>query len=76
MPNGKYKGQKLMNDVSTNTTANMPNMIANVPEMTFVKYKTPITTATSILITLSTVPMFFFISLFFYEVNKHFRVGS
>lgn len=76
MPNGKYKGQKLMNDVSTNTAANMPNMIANVPEMTFLKYKTPIITATSILMNLSVVPMFFFISLFFCEVNKYFRVGS
>lgn len=65
MPNSKYNGQKLMNDVSTNTAANMPNMIVNVSEMTFVKYKIPITTATSTLMTLSVVPMFFFISLFF-----------
>ena len=76
MPNGRYNGQKLMNDVSTNTAASMPNMIANVPEIAFVKYKIPITTATSILMTLSVVPMFFFISLFFYEVNKYFRAGS
>src|SRR5690606_17803923 len=61
IPKGKYNGQKLMNDVSTNTTAKMPNMIANVPEMTFVKYNAAITIAMSIRIALSAVPIFFFI---------------
>jgi hypothetical protein len=61
MPKGKYNGQKLMNDVSTNTTAKTPNTIANVPEITFVKYNVAITTATSMRIALSAVPIFFFI---------------
>ena len=50
-----------MNDVSKKTIAKMPNTIANVPEMVFVKYKTPITTAMSMRIALSVVPIFFFI---------------
>jgi len=65
MPKGKYNGQKLMNDVSTNTTAKMPNTIANVPEITFVKYYVAITTATSMRIALSIVPIFFFIAFTF-----------
>ncbi len=39
----------------------MSNTIAIVPEMTFVKYKTAIVMAASILMILSAVPMFFFI---------------
>ena len=65
MPKGKYNGQKLMNDVRINTTAKMPNTIANVPEIVFVKYNTPITTAISIRIALSVVPIFFFIAFTF-----------
>lgn len=65
-----------MNDVIKNAVANMPSRIAKVPEMVLVKYKTPITTALNILMTLSAVPIFFFIFLFFCEVNKYFRIGS
>ncbi|OPB90580.1 hypothetical protein BAS06_09705 [Elizabethkingia miricola] len=62
MPNGRYKGQKLINEVSTNAMAKIPKMIAIIPEMVFVKYKTPITIAMSMRIALSIVPIFFFIS--------------
>lgn len=65
MPKGRYNGQKLINEVSKNTTAKMPNTIANVSEMVFVKYNTPITTAISIRIALSVVPIFFFIAFTF-----------
>lgn len=55
-----------MNEVRTNTTDKMPNMIANIPEMTFVKYNAAITTAMSMRIALSAVPIFFFIITFIY----------
>jgi len=65
IPKGKYSGQKLIKLTITNIPANTSNTIPNMPVMIFVKNKTAITTATSILITLSTVPMFFFIILCF-----------
>jgi hypothetical protein len=65
MPKGRYNGQKLMNDVSKKATANMPDMMANVPEMVFVKYKTPMITAMIMRITLSAAPIFFFIFVYF-----------
>jgi hypothetical protein len=37
MPKGKYKGQNRIVEVSTIITATIPKMIANVPEITFVK---------------------------------------
>ena len=51
-----------MNDVSKKTIAKMPNTIANVPEMVFVKYKTPITIAKIMREILSAEPMFFFMT--------------
>jgi hypothetical protein len=45
----------------------MKKMIATVPEIMFEKYKPAITIATSILITLSAVPILFFIVLLFSE---------
>jgi hypothetical protein len=61
IPKGKYNGQKLIRLVNTKTTARISKIIPNMPVTTFVKNKTAITTAISILITLSVVPMFFFI---------------
>lgn len=61
MPNGKYNGQKLINDVAIKTAATIPNTIAKVPEMILVKYKIAIITAIIIRMDLSVVPMFFFI---------------
>jgi hypothetical protein len=49
------------------TPARINRTIATVPEMMFEKYKPEITTATSILTTLSMVPTFFFICLIFSE---------
>lgn len=43
------------------TPASTKSIIAVVPETWFAKYKIAITIATSILIALSLVPMFFFI---------------
>lgn len=40
-------------------------MMATVPEITFVKYNIAITTAASILPTLSIAPTFFFIFMYF-----------
>ena len=64
IPNGKYNGQKLMKLVITKIAASAIRTIPNVPVITCVKNKTAITTATSILITLSIVPMFLFIFSF------------
>jgi hypothetical protein len=61
MPKGKYSGQKLIKLVSTNITAKAISTIPIIPVNTFVKNKIAITAAISILITLSIVPMFFFI---------------
>ncbi len=60
-PNGKYKGQKLIRLVSTNTPARTSNTIPRVPEITPVKYNTATSTAIAIRIILSVVPMFDFI---------------
>lgn len=46
-------------------TAKIINTIANVPEIIFVKYNPAITSAISILIALSAVPIFGFITLCF-----------
>ena len=51
-----------MNDVSINTTAKMPEIIAHIPEITFAKYNTVITTAMLMRMALSAVPIFFFIT--------------
>jgi len=60
-PNGKYKGQKLIRLVSMNTAAKIKATIATVPVNTLVNASVNIKTATSILITLSILPIFFFI---------------
>jgi len=60
-PNSEYSGQKFMKLVRIKTPARIKNIIATVPEITFVKYKPAITIATSILTTLSVVPIFGFI---------------
>jgi hypothetical protein len=62
MPKGKYSGQKLIKLVSRKMAANMRRMIAKVPVITLAMNKIAITTAISVLITLSAVPMFFFIT--------------
>jgi len=60
-PKGQYNGQKLTRLVSTKTADSTIRIIPTVPIITFVKNKTATTTAIRILITLSTLPMFFFI---------------
>jgi hypothetical protein len=60
---GTYNGQKLMRLVSRKITANSPRMIANVPEIWFVKYNTAITIARRTRMTRSAAPMFFFMNL-------------
>jgi hypothetical protein len=60
-PKGRYKGQVPIKLVTINTPASIRRITARVPEITCVKYRTKTMTATSTLITLSTVPMFFFI---------------
>jgi hypothetical protein len=57
---GKYNGQKLRRLVSKNTTPRTRRIIPNVPGTISVKYRTAKRIATSILITLSVVPRFFF----------------
>jgi hypothetical protein len=65
MPNGKYSGQKLIKLVRMKTPARTKRIMAKVSEIMFAKYKPAITIATSILTTLSDVPIFGFIVLFF-----------
>jgi hypothetical protein len=62
-PNSEYNGQKLTKLVNRKMTANASKTIAAVPVITFVKYNTAITAATSNLTILSVLPMFFFITL-------------
>ena len=64
IPNAIQIGQKLTKLVKINMPATISITIANVPEIMCVKYNTAITTASSILITLSMVPTFFFIYFF------------
>ena len=54
-------GQKLINEVSRKIPANTTSKSPKVPEIVFEKYKTTIAIATSVLKTLSDVPMFVFI---------------
>lgn len=54
-----------MKEVITKMIAIIPNTIAAVPEITFVKYKTAITAAITMRIALSKDPIFFFITYSF-----------
>ena len=60
-PNGIYNGQVLIRLVPKKIIANTPSIIAVVPEMTFMKYRTPTNIASSVRTVRSIVPMFFFI---------------
>ncbi len=62
IPKGRYNGQKLRKLVKTKITATLNSIIAKVPEITFIKYKTAIAIATMNLISLSAIPIFFFMS--------------
>jgi hypothetical protein len=61
IPNGAYKGQKLIKLVARNTTARTNSTIPNVPGITPVKYKNAITTGTTVRRIRSVDPMFGFI---------------
>jgi hypothetical protein len=73
MPKGRYSGQKLIKLVRINTADKTNNTIATVPEITFAKYNPITTRATRILITLSIVPMFFFIFFSFIKIYLSIR---
>jgi len=64
-PKGRYKGQKLNKLVRMKIPAKIKSTIASIPEMTCVKYNMITKAAISNLITMSMVPMFFFIRLKF-----------
>ena len=64
MPKGKYKGQKLINEVATNTPPRTRRIIPIVPVTVPVKYNTPNTIATRMRTILSMEPMFAFIAAF------------
>ncbi len=64
IPKGKYKGQDPSKLVSKNITAITRRTIPNTPIITLVKNNTAIRTAMTILIVLSSVPMFFFMTIF------------
>jgi hypothetical protein len=53
------------------TAARIRRMIADIPVIWFVKYKTAIAIATSILAILSAVPGFFFICLIFLSMKSY-----
>jgi len=65
IPNGRYKGQKLKKLVKMKIPAMTSSIIASIPEITCVKYRTIIKAAITNLIVMSMVPMFFFIRLKF-----------
>ena len=62
IPNGAYQGQQLIKLVNKKIIDNAINTYAKVPSITLKKYSSAITIATKILMPLSVVPMFFFIS--------------
>ncbi len=62
MPNGAYRGQKLIKLVSKKTPAKTNNTIPSVPVITSKKNKTPIANAINILIIRSADPIFAFMS--------------
>jgi len=62
IPNGKYNGQKLTKLVNKNTTDKIINIIPITPVITLVKYNIMNAKAINVLITLSMVPIFFFIA--------------
>jgi hypothetical protein len=64
-PRGTYNGHMPNSPVSKNIPAKTNKTIDSVPVIRCAKYNTPIMTATRILITLSIVPMFFFIITLF-----------
>jgi hypothetical protein len=66
IPNGRYKGQKLKKLVRMKIPAKINKIIASVPEITCVKYRTITKAAISNLIVISMVPMFFFIRFKFW----------
>ncbi len=61
MPKIVYSGQKLINEVSRKTTANISSIVPSNPEITPVKKSTATITAIIILSILSAEPIFFFI---------------
>lgn len=60
-PKGIYNGHIATTLVSMNIPEKMSNIMAQVPDKIPAKYNTAMVTAISILITLSAIPMFFFI---------------
>ncbi len=62
IPKGRYNGQKLMKLVNKKTPPSTNKIIPNVPEITLVKNKIAITAAMNALSTLSTFPIFAFIT--------------
>jgi hypothetical protein len=62
--------------VSIKIPATSKRIMPVVPEMWFEKYKPVIMIATSILITLSTEPMLFFIAFLFLVVEQNYNAGK
>jgi hypothetical protein len=65
IPKGRYKGQKLKRLVRMKIPAKINSIIAIVPEITCVKYRTITNAAINNLITLSIIPILFFIAINF-----------
>jgi hypothetical protein len=65
IPKERYNGQKLKKLVRIKIPAKINRIIASVPEITCVKYRTITKAAISNLIVMSMVPMFFFIKIEF-----------
>lgn len=63
-----------MKEVITKIIANIPNIIAAVPEITFVKYKIAITAAITMRIALSNEPIFFFMIYNIYRYKLRLMV--
>jgi hypothetical protein len=63
IPNGKYKGQKLIRLVKMNIPAKANKTIATVPEMISIKYRMAIAIATTTRRRRSILPIFGFITV-------------
>lgn len=76
IPKGLYKGQKLIKLVIAKMIANISKMIPKVPLIEPVKYRINIMAAAINLITLSIVPIFFFMVIIFNVTQIEIRLSD
>jgi hypothetical protein len=73
IPKGRYKGQKLKKLVRMKIPAKINSIMASVPEITCVKYRTMTKAAITNLMVISMIPMFFFIRFKFLVKKSNYK---